>query len=155
MHDTLLCPNATASRCWGAAWQATHIFPLTLGCVFAAYYRLQFGDKMSAKEYGLVQLRQEMAQGREDARPGSSLQNKAEGYWIPLQQVEHLLSSCCAVQQLWGLRTLGAHPIAQVASSPPGHRSYRLTYYFVAYKYERNTWHVRIHACLPLIVMST
>lgn len=61
-------------------------------CV-AAYYRLQFGDKMSSSEYGLVQLRQEMAQGREDARPGTSLQNKAEGYWIPLQQVQHL-SSC-------------------------------------------------------------
>lgn len=60
-------------------------------CV-AAYYRLQFGDKMSAREYGLVQLRQEMAQGREDARPGTSLQNMGEGYWIPLQQVQHLLS---------------------------------------------------------------
>ena len=57
----------------------------------AAHYRLQFGDRMSTSEYGLVQLRQEMAQGREDTRPGSSLQNKAEGYWIPLQQVEHLL----------------------------------------------------------------
>ena len=125
---TLCCVQMQSQQKLGFC-MAGYAYITTDACLcVAAYYRLQFGDKMSAKEYGLVQLRQEMAQGREDARPGSSLQNKAEGYWIPLQQVQHLLSSCCAVQQPWGLRTLGARLIAQVASSSPAHRSYRPTY---------------------------
>ena len=70
---------------------------------------------MSASEYGLVQLRQEMAQGREDAQPGTSLQNKAEGYWVPLQQVQQLLHSvlsCVTVypaQQCW-VEAVSAEP---------------------------------------------
>ena len=46
---------------------------------------------MSRDEYGLVQLRTEMMQGKRDALQGMSLLNKADEYWIPLQQVLHLL----------------------------------------------------------------
>ena len=48
---------------------------------------------MGTHAYGLLQLRHNMQQGREDALPGMSLLNKAEGYWVPLRQVHNFTPS--------------------------------------------------------------
>lgn len=80
-----------SQQVWG--WDTAHSkldkCELTPGCVPAAHYYVQSGASMSRDEYGLVQLRHEMQQGREDALPGMSLLNKADGYWVPLRQVPH------------------------------------------------------------------
>ena len=57
-------------------------------CAAAASYQLQYADSMTQDEYDLVALRLEMTQSRGDALPGMSLFNKADGYWLPLRQVQ-------------------------------------------------------------------
>ena len=78
---------------------------------------------MSASEYGVVQVRQEMEQGREDARPGTS-RTRQTG-------TEFRCSRCSASYPadalcLGILELLSPDLVIQVADIAPVHRFYRL-----------------------------
>ena len=42
---------------------------------------------MSHRSWSLLSLRGDMRQGKPDALPGMPTWNKAQGYWLPLQEV--------------------------------------------------------------------
>ncbi|DBA91866.1 TPA: hypothetical protein ACH3X1_016000 [Trebouxia sp. C0004] len=51
-----------------------------------ADYHIQYSDHMGLRTWSLATLRQDMRCGKGDALPNTPVLNKADGYWLPLQE---------------------------------------------------------------------